>query len=182
MKPSEIITMTLNGALSDDKDSLFSSLWERYRKIIYYYITSILHCSREDGEDLLQEIMMKVYNNLERYKAGHSFDAWIYAIARNHCLDFKRKENSRPCGEEYRDGADGEPDPFETVCGGELHLAVHGCLREMDDDDREMVYLRHFEGLRYKSIGNIIGMNVNSVKTRMRVIEARLRRELKEWL
>ena len=182
MKPVELISIALNSALSDDRDSQFAHIWERYRKRIYYYITSVLHCSREDGEDLLQEIMMKVYNNLEQYRAGSSFNAWIYAIARNHCLDFKRKCNSRPCGEEYREGDCDTPDPFEAVCNGELHRAIQVCLKNMEDSEREMVYLRYFEGLKYKSIGMVIGMNVNSVKTRMRALESRLRHELKGWL
>ncbi len=168
--------------LSNDREGLFSYIWERYRKKLYYYLTAIMHCSREDGEDLLQEIMMKVYNRMDQYKTGHSIEAWLYAIARNHCIDFKRKMSSRPCGEEYRE-SDGEaPDPFDTVCKGELNRAIYGCLKGMDDIDREMVFLRHFEGLKYKSIGAVISMNVNSVKTRMLALEARMRRDLKEWL
>lgn len=182
MKLSEIITLTLSSALSDDRDILFSYIWERYRKRLYYYITVVMHCSREDGEDLLQEVMMKVYNNLEQFKPGHSFDSWIYAIARNHYLDFRRKTESSLCAEEYREGAGGAPDPIDVLCSGELYQAIQECLGKMDDIDREMVYLRHFERLKYKSIGTIVGMNVNSVKTRMRVLEARLRQELKGWL
>lgn len=182
MKPVELINIALNSALSNDRDSLFSFIWERYRKRLYYYLTVVMHCSPEDGEDLLQEIMMKVYNNLAQFRAGRSFDAWIYAIARNHCRDFRRKRESRTCGEEYREVAGGAPDPVDAVCSGELHRAIQECLGKMDDIDREMVYLRHYEGLKYSSIGTVIGMNVNSVKTRMRALEGLLRQELKGWL
>jgi RNA polymerase sigma-70 factor (ECF subfamily) len=182
MKTTEIFTIALSGVLSGDRESQFSRVWEKYRKRLYYYLTAAMRCSREDGEDLLQEIMMKVYENLETYKFGGSFNAWIYAIARNHCTDFKRKTDSRPCGEELRD-CDGEAeDPFEAVCGGELNRAIQGCLEKMDDADREMVFLRYFEGLTFKTIGKVLGMNENSVKTRVRAAEARLRHELKEWL
>ena len=139
MKSSELITISLNAMLSDDRDSLFSYIWEKYHKRIYYYITTVMHCSREDSEDLLQEVMMKVYDNLEQYKAGSSFNAWIYAIARNHCLDFKRKMAARPKDEEYREGDCKAPDLFETVCSGELNHAIMACLEKMDDNDREMI-------------------------------------------
>ncbi len=172
----------MNRALSGDRESLFSSIWEKYRKRLYYYVTAVMNCSREDGEDLLQEIMMKVYDNLGQYRSGRSFNAWIYAIARNHCVDYKRKAGFRPCVEEFRDFIGEEPDPSEAVCSGELNRAIHRCLEEMDDVDSEIVFLRHFEGLRFKSIGEIVGMNENSVKTRLRALEARLRHELKEWL
>ncbi|HOT46764.1 MAG TPA: RNA polymerase sigma factor [Spirochaetota bacterium] len=172
MKTVEMINIALSSALSGDRESLFCSIWEKYRKRLLYYVTAVMHCSREDGEDQLQEIMVKVFNNLDQYRTGSSFNAWIYAIARNHCIDFKRKADSRPCGGELRDCDDKAPDPFEALCSGELNRAVHGCLEKMDDIDREMAYLRHFEGLRYKTIGKVVGMNENSVKTRMRTIEA----------
>ncbi len=182
MKPVKLIDIAFIGAFTGDRESLFTHIWKRYRKKLYYYITAVMHCPGEDGEDLLQEIMMKVYSGLDRFRSGSSFNAWIYAVARNHCIDYKRKADCRPCGEEFHDCDGGEPDPFEAACRGELHRAIHRCLQGMDDADREMVYLRHFEGLRYKTIGAVIGMNESSVKTRMRAIEGRLRRDLKEWL
>ncbi|MBN1496230.1 MAG: RNA polymerase sigma factor [Spirochaetes bacterium] len=182
MKSSELITITLNAMLSKNREVLFRHVWEHYRKRLYYYVTAVMHCSPEDGEDLVQEIMMKVYDTIGRYKTGRSFNAWIYTITRNHCIDFMRKKDARPCGEELRDTADRVYDPLEDVCAGELNHAIRTSLDRLDDVDREMMYLRHFEGLRYASIGALVGMNVNSVKTRMRAIEARLRHELKEWL
>lgn len=182
MKSTEMISITLSAMLSEDREGLFRYVWESYRKRLFYYVTAVMHCSPEDGEDLIQEIMMKVYQSIGRYRAGRSFNAWIYAIARNHCIDCIRKMDVRPCGEELRDTAGNTPDPLDDVCTGELNHAIRTSLERLDDDDREMVYLRHFEGLKYRQIGSVIGMNVNSVKTRMRAVEARLRCELKEWL
>ncbi len=182
MKSLESTTITLNAMLSGDREGLFRFVWQTYRTRLYYYLTEVMRCPREEGEDLLQEVMMKVHDNLDRYRAGLSFNAWIYAIARNHCIDYKRKMNARPCGEEMGEMAGTTPDPFEEVCSGEVSRAVRASLDALDDDDREMAYLRYFEGLRYRSIGAVTGMNVNSVKTRMRAVEARLRRELKGWL
>ena len=68
------------------------------------------------------------------------------------------------------------------AAGHELHQAIMKCLEGLDNNDREMIYLRYFEGLRFVAIGGVTGMNVNSVKTRMRILEARLRQDLKEWL
>jgi RNA polymerase sigma factor (sigma-70 family) len=182
IKSPEIIAITLNKVLSDDRDDQFGYIWERYRIRLLYYITAVMHCGREDGEDMLQEIMIKVFNNLDRYIAGTSFNAWIYTITRNHCLDFMRKKKSKPENDEYCEGNGTAPDVFDEVCNSELHHAIRTCLEKMKGEDREMVYLRHFEGLRYRSIGVILGLNVNSVKTRMKVVEARLRQDLKEWV
>lgn len=177
-----IINGMLGRALSGDRDRLFGHIWKTYRKKLYYYITSVMHCSREDGEDLLQEIMMKAYGNLEWYRRGRSLDAWIYTIARNHCIDFHRKMKKRRGEDEYREGDGASPDLLDDLCNSELNQAIHASLGKLAEADREMVYLRHFEGLTHRSIGTIIGMNVNSVKTRLRAIEARLRHELRGWL
>lgn len=181
-RAKELLNITLGKMLFSDREELFRDIWECYRKRIFYYITSVMHCNTEDGEDLLQEIMMKVYNNLQHYKAGRSFNAWIYSIARNHCLDFRRKLQCRPCCEEIQEYPGNDPGPYERVCSNELHQAIMKCLKDLDSNDREMIYLRYFEGLRFAAIGSVTGMNVNSVKTRMRVLEARLRQDLKEWL
>lgn len=182
MESPRIITSMPGRALPDDKERLFGHLWETYRKRLSYYITAVMRCSREDGEDLLQEIMMKAYDTMERYKTGRSFDAWIYTIARNHCIDFHRKMKKRREEGEYREGDGESPDLFEALCTSELNRAIHACLEKLAEGDREMVYLRYFEGLTHRSIGMIIGMNVNSVKTRLRAVEARLRHELRGWL
>lgn len=182
MKSSELINITMIAMLSDDRDRLFEYIWKKYRKRLLYYIMAVMRCPRDEGEDLLQEIMMKVHDNLQQYKPGRSFDAWIYAIARNHCLDFHRKIKSRRADEEYHEGIAESPDVFDAVCSIELNRVIKKSLEKLDEVDREMVYLRHFERLRYKSIGSIVNMNVNSVKTRLRAIEARLRHELKGWL
>jgi RNA polymerase sigma-70 factor, ECF subfamily len=182
MKTRELIPIMLSRALSDDREGLFRHIWDTYRKRLYYYITAVMRAGREDGEDLLQEIMMKVYDHLDTYRAGRSLDGWLYAIARNHCVDFLRKKGSRPCGEEMREEQCKDEDPCEALCAGELNRTIEECLERLGAVDREMVYLRHFERLTYRTIGNVIGMNVNSVKTRMRAVETRLRRELKEWL
>lgn len=167
---------------SGERDRLFGHIWKTYRKRLYYYITSVMNCSREDGEDLLQEIMMKAYGTMEGFGRGRSFDAWIYAIARNHCIDFHRKMKKRREEDEYREGDGASPDLLDDLCNSELNRVIHACLGKLAEGDREMVYLRHFEGLTHRSIGTIIGMNVNSVKTRLRAIEARLRHELRGWL
>ena len=182
MKATGRIIIALNNTVSGDKDNRLRAIWDQYRKRLLYYITGIMYCDKEDGEDILQEIMIKVYDNLDHYKTGTSFNAWIYAITRNHCLDTLRKKRTRPRFEELGERSGTALDVFDDVCSKELHRAIRASLENLSDEDREMIYLRHFEGLRYKSIGNIIGMNVNSVKTRMRAAEARLRQDLKEWL
>lgn len=182
MQSPHIINGIMGRALSGDRDRLFGHIWKTYREKLYYYITSVMHCSREDGEDLLQEIMMKAYDNLEGFRWGRSFNAWIYTIARNHCIDYHRKMKMRREEGEYREGEGESPDLLDALCNSELNRAIHACLGKLAEGDREMVYLRHFEGLTHRSIGTVIGMNVNSVKTRLRAIEARLRHELRGWL
>jgi RNA polymerase sigma-70 factor (ECF subfamily) len=47
---------------------------------------------KDNAEDLFQDVMLKVYRNLDRYNPLYSFNSWIYSIARNHCLNFINKK------------------------------------------------------------------------------------------
>ena len=73
---------------TDKKNELFTYIWQNYRKKISFYISNLIPVSHPQFEDLFQEVMLKIYNNLQTFDPSHSFKAWIYTISRNHCLDF----------------------------------------------------------------------------------------------
>lgn len=67
---------------------LFNEIWTKYHKRLLFFIKSRL---ADGAEDVLQEIMLKVYHNLENYNPI-SFNSWIYTVARNHCINSMAKK------------------------------------------------------------------------------------------
>jgi RNA polymerase sigma-70 factor (ECF subfamily) len=74
----------------------FGFLIERYKDALTRYIRRLTYFSPEDIEDILQEVFLKVYQNLNDYDERLKFSAWIFRIARNHAFDVIRRNKSRP--------------------------------------------------------------------------------------
>ena len=86
MRDEEVIQSILQG--NGDK---YAVIVERYQtrlyRTAYYYTRNV-----EDAMDLTQEIFIKAYNSLARFKRGSAFSTWLYRIAVNHCIDWSRKK------------------------------------------------------------------------------------------
>ena len=78
--------------------SSFALIVERYEDKLKRYIRRLGVSSFEDRQDILQEIFLKVYKNLNGYDSGLSFSSWIYRIAHNETISWYRKQNVRPEG------------------------------------------------------------------------------------
>jgi len=70
------------------RKKLFNHIWNQYQRRIIFFIHNMV---KDNAEDLFQEVMLKVYQNLDKYNPLYSFNTWIYTIARNHCLNYLNK-------------------------------------------------------------------------------------------
>jgi len=90
MRDSEEKKLVDSIILGDDR--AFEKLFERYHPVVYSIVHAIVR-NREDVNDLVQEVFMKVLKGLVYFKGESKLSTWIYAVARNHALNYlKRKE------------------------------------------------------------------------------------------
>ena len=165
----------------DKKDELFSYIWKNYRKKISFYISNLIPIYHPQFEDLFQEVMLKIYNNLQTFNPSHSFKAWIYRISRNHCLDYLKSKAEKL---EYSHSASVEniPDrenPEKISISNETQKRLNQCIHSLDQRDREIAYLRFYENLKYKEISKIVNLNMNATKARIRLIKIKIRKKLR---
>ena len=140
--------------ISPDRDSLY----HEYSGRVAAYIGSRVS-SREDAEDLCQEVFMKVYSSAESYdssKAGVS--TWIFTITRNTVIDYLRsKKETSELPEELADESTLTDRTFEALAD-----AVSGLPREQ----RDIIVLRYYNGLTLKDIAALMGISYGMVKLR----------------
>ena len=88
-------------SLEDDKlvkqakkgnNDAFNKLVSKYREQLHFHIGKMIR-DREQVEDLVQEVFMKAFDNLESYNTQYAFSTWIYRIATNHTIDYLRRRN-----------------------------------------------------------------------------------------
>lgn len=162
----ELVTLTLK-----DKEH-FGLLIERYEAKLSRYITRLGVRNDEDKLDVLQDIFIKVYKNLNGFDVKLSFSSWIYRIAHNEAISWYRKKNVRPEGHLVA-----ESDEIVTLLSSKEDAAdvqfdkevnanqVSAALEDIDAKYREVLILRFFEHKEYDEISDILQIPVGSVGT-----------------
>jgi RNA polymerase sigma-70 factor (ECF subfamily) len=164
------------------KADLYDYICKNYRRRIEFYVSQIVPRDHGDYQDVCQEVMVKIYNHLDGFDPGHSFKAWIYKIVRNQCLDLvkSREEKQRRLRQGDPDLVDGGPasDPEQRAMRQELMERIDRAVSELPPLEREICYLRFSEGLKYREIGQVVGLDVEAVKAKIHALKAGLRRRV----
>lgn len=158
--------------LSLEDKELFGLLIERYEARLSRYITRLGVRNLEDRQDVLQEIFIKVYRNLNGFDIALSFSSWIYRIAHNEAISWYRKKNVRPEGHLISDGEelisfistkeDAADKTFDQVINAEQ---VNEAMKKIDMKYQEVLILRFFEHKEYEEISDILQIPMGSVGT-----------------
>ena len=135
---------------------------------------------REDVEDVAQQVLVKAYFSLKRFDQRSAFGTWLYKIAVNECWDYLRRKRVRPLVYEA-DLSLEQVSRLETVEGqaelsgrpenaarrAEMRQLLDRLLGQLDPRDRLMLMLKEVEGFSVEEIGEVLDLNVNTVKVRL---------------
>jgi RNA polymerase sigma-70 factor (ECF subfamily) len=170
----------------------FSTLVSRHRGPVYNFIFRYVG-HRQRAEDVLQETWMKVVRGSGQWQPTAKFTTWVYTIARNLCVDSARKESFRQADSlDAPVGANDERTRGELVTDEAMQVpdrAAHNvrvrplierALSSLPDEQREVFLLREYQGIGFKEIAEVTGVNENTVKSRMRYALEGLRKRLGE--
>lgn len=135
--------------------------------------------SREPVEDLGQEVFLKAYRSLDRFDAGRgaAFSTWLFAIARNACLDFRRRERRSP-----EDGGAVLPDrddaPSADGSDMETRRLLDLALAALPEDQRLAVEWVLVQGMSYEEAARLEGVTVGTLSSRLARAKEKLQRSL----
>ncbi|MFA6098354.1 MAG: RNA polymerase sigma factor [Patescibacteria group bacterium] len=172
----ELIKLTLKDA------EWYGCLMQRYEGKISRYIYRISGTSKEDIEDLLQEIFINAYKNINDFDVSLKFSSWIYRIAHNMVISHFRKSQARPqtiTGEEgeklltlIKESRNIESELDQKINSRQ----VHDLLSLMDEKYREVLVLKYLEEKDYQEISDILKKPMGTVATLLN----RAKKQLKE--
>jgi len=162
--------------LQGDK-AAFESLVERYQRVLFTVALRMLG-DHDEAVDATQNAFVKSYEKLATFDRNRRFFSWIYRILFNECLNAKRDRKPR------------EPlTPDIAVVGSTSDLAeanerrrsVQAAILSLPIESREVVILRHFTELSYEEIGETLGIETKTVKSRLHSARQRLAELLLAW-
>jgi RNA polymerase sigma-70 factor, ECF subfamily len=169
LSDEEIVARTLT------ERSFFAMIVERFEDKLMRYIRRLGIHSHEDRQDILQEIFIKVYRNLNGFDGGLSFSSWIYRIAHNETISWYRKQNVRPEGHLVGDTDElflYTPDTSksaEQLIDAAIDAKwLKGALDTLEPKYRDPIILRFFEHKEYDEISDILKIPIGTVGTLIR--------------
>jgi RNA polymerase sigma-70 factor (ECF subfamily) len=152
----------------------FEELVRRYQRPISSYVYRMIG-DYEAALDLTQEIFIKVYGSLSRYRSEFKFSTWIYKIAHNCAVDHLRRNAGRERsllagleGDHYELAIEsGNPSPEQESERRERRLEIEFVVRSLPAAYRELIALRHSQDLTYEEIVEVTGLPLGTVKNRL---------------
>lgn len=157
-------------------DSAFIEIYNLYFHEIYNFVCYSVH--RDASEDLSQEIFIKVYRNMEKFKGNSSIKTWIFNIARRTVYDWYRAKKSILNIDDFSNTLTSKNTPEGVVEDNEKMEQLIMGLKKLKEEHRSVILLRKFHGFSIKETAEIMGYSEGKVKT----ISHRAIKDLKEGL
>ena len=155
----------------------FAQLLDRYEARIYRLALRFTG-SAMDAEDVTQEIFLGIYKSIGNFRGGAALGTWIYRVAMNHCLEFRRRRklDCVPYNEELALAShDWREDPEQSAGKTELSARVESALQHLSPQHRDVIVLHELQGLTYQEVASALNVPVGTVKSRLSNAFRRLR-------
>ncbi len=149
----------------DTKNFGFNLLVNKYQKKIYWHIRKMV-IDHDDTDDLVQEVFVKVWKNIDKFREKSQLYTWLYRIATNECITFLNKKRRRffiPIGDvehELSDTLDNSP----HIDGDEIQIRLQKVLLQLPDKQRLVFNMKYFNEMKYEEISKITGTSVGGLK------------------
>lgn len=173
MSPQEASDADLVARARGGEGAAFGELIRRHHARIAGLCSSLLGGPAQ-ADDAAQEVFLKAYQSLDKFRGASAFSTWLYRIASNHCLDELRKE-SRRRSESLEALLESEGRNFERLLAepdaqrrAEDEDLIERALRALPPDYRLILTLRESQGLSYEEIMEAMDCSMDSVKARLR--------------
>ena len=154
----------------------FEDLVRAHEKTVYNLALRMTG-NPQDAEDMAQEAFLKAYRSLPEFRGESKFSVWLYRIVSNVCLDHLRRQSRRPAVSLTTEDEEGEAQqwdvPDESLSPERLleqkltREAVQKGLRQLPEEQRQILLLREIKGLSYEEIGDILELEPGTVKSRI---------------
>ena len=184
---TELVALAQEGSTNS-----FNKLVDKYHSRIYsltYQMTS----NREDAEDLTQEIFIKAFEALPRFKGRSSFYTWLYRIGINKTINYRKKRNrNRPISidaleqdityDEVYAELDSKDSPLRHIGLNELQVKLNEAMQKLSFKHRTVVVMHDIEGIPHDEIAKIVGVSVGTIRSRLFYARRQLQADLGEYI
>lgn len=161
----------------------FNLLVREYQEKIYWHIRKMV-IDHDDANDVSQEVFVKVWKNLDKFRAESQLYTWVYRIATNECLNFLSKKKRKymiSWGSVEKELSE-KVDNSSYIEGTEVQKKLQKALLKLPNKQRMVFNMKYFEDMKYEDISGITGTSIGALKASyhhaVKKIEEYLNRDL----
>jgi RNA polymerase sigma-70 factor (ECF subfamily) len=164
-------------------ETALGALYDRWVRALYSLVVHLLK-DPDEAEDIVEETFWQAWRKASSYEPSKgAVSTWLLTIGRRKALDrirAKKRQKEDPIGpdQSFADLPSPENDPSQDAEGRELREHVRSALRELPQEQREVLELGYFRGMSQSEIADATGQPLGTVKTRMRLAMQKLREPL----
>ena len=166
---------------SKSKDSAFRELVNQSKKNLYFQIRRLV-LSHEDTNDVLQNVYIKIYRSIEKFKEKSKLSTWIYRIAYNESINFlKSKEKKYFFSSEimYNTMINNlRQDPYFD--GDELDIKLQEIIAKLPPKQKLVFQMKYYQNKKFKDISQILGTSIGALKTSYHLAKNKIKKEISE--
>ena len=153
----------------------FGELVRKYQKRIYELAYGFAR-HPEEAYDLSQEIFLKAFNALGRFRGSSGFYTWLYKIAQNTCIDYTRRKsiwsefpfiNEFPSDDSWLHPRTIDNSATKFLENQELNKEINSAINQLTSRQKQIFILRHYEGLALRDIANVLDLRIGSIKAHL---------------
>lgn len=147
------------------REEAFSILVTKYQKQLYWHIRKIV-LSHQDADDILQNVFIKVWNNLLQFRKNAALYTWLYKIATNETITFikKQKRNRLVSIDDYVNYIENKIEDEGYFTGTEIQKKLQLAILTLPEKQRIIFQMKYFEELKYAEISKILKTSVGALK------------------
>jgi RNA polymerase sigma-70 factor, ECF subfamily len=166
--------------------SAFGELVLKYQDRLYNIVVHVVG-NAEDARDIVQEALVQAFVKLETFRQTSAFYTWLYRIAFNVAVSFRRRRRPMPAADCGRESSGVEPldcgdGPTQRLEREERRRQVRHALTRISREHRAILVLREIDGCCYETIAEILELPVGTVRSRLHRARMELREQLKTVL
>lgn len=161
--------------LQDGETAAFRELVERYKQRVYYLALD-LSGDHHDAEDISQEVFIKAFRGIKRFRSGAKLSSWLHKITVNAYIDTKRKKSSKMVTLVEREKESGfnplenaadeaAPSPEQFAAAAKISEHVEAALQRLSAQERTVFVLRHYHDMPLKDISHNMDVAEGTVKS-----------------
>jgi len=169
-----------------------------FQELVYCYDKQVISLAAhyvnnsEDAKDIYQEVFLRVYRGLPRFKFQSSFTTWLFRIVTNVCITHRHRRRrhshqSLDAGSDGDENTHGRPDDVadeattdRVVLDNEVADQVEDALKLLSPKQRMVFTLRHYQNYRLKEIASMLECSEGAVKKHLFIATQRMREALRE--